>query len=130
MLTLLISLPENTKRVHQCIFNTLGAAAGFLMKKRTKFAESKPASQPSDSDCHTLSPTINFFTIHAYCLHAFHHYTILIGVIAVSDWKKPFSTSFSISRHVSKKSTLDDRMALLASQGKRSGVSSLNPYGA
>ena len=66
MLTLIISLPENTKRVHQCIFNTLGAAAGFLMKKRSKFAKSKPASQPSDSDRHTLSPTINFFTIHAY----------------------------------------------------------------
>ena len=51
---------ENTRRVHQCIFNTLGAASGFLMKKRSKFAESKPASQPSDSDCHTLSPTIDF----------------------------------------------------------------------
>ena len=36
------------------------------MKKRSKFAESKSAFQPSDSDCHTLSPTIDFFTIHTY----------------------------------------------------------------
>ena len=60
MLTLLISLPGNTKRVHRCIFNTLGAAAGFLMKKRSKFTESKSAFKPSDSDCYTLSPTIDF----------------------------------------------------------------------
>ena len=60
MLTLLISLPGCTKRLHRCIFNTFGAAVGFLMKKRSKFAESKSAFKPSDSDRHTLSPTIDF----------------------------------------------------------------------
>ena len=40
--------------------NTFGAAVSFLMKKRSKFAESKSAFKPSDSDHHTLSPTIDF----------------------------------------------------------------------
>ena len=80
MLTLLIiSLPKITKELHRCIFNTLGAAAGFLMKKRSKFAESKSAFQPSDSDCHTLSPTIDFFTIHDYYKPFLAHNGLQLG---------------------------------------------------